>query len=129
MSTSPTPFLIDSSERARSVVDEIPAAFVVAGQPTADIWAAPTLPGARELSYGVWVGQPGSIRADGYPHDEVFVLITGLVRLDSADGSSLEVRPGETCFIPCGWTGVWTTVVEAKKTYFIAGQPEEVSGW
>lgn len=129
MSTSPTPFLIDSPDRSRPVLDEIPAEFVVAGQPTAEIWAAPPLPGAREISYGIWAGQPGSMRADGYPHDEVFVLVAGLVRLDSVDGSSLEVRPGETCFIPRGWTGVWNTIVESKKTYFIAGQPEEVSGW
>ena len=129
MNASPTPFLIDSSDRARVVVDEIPAEFIIDGRPTAEIWAAPTLPGARELSYGVWVGQPGSIRSDGYPHDEVFVLIAGVVRLDSADGSSLEVRAGDTCFLPCGWTGVWNTIVEAKKTYFVAGQPDEVGGW
>lgn len=120
MNSSPIPVLLDDTDPALAETDEIPEASVVSGSPGAKVWQAPEIPGARNVSYGSWVGQPGSMRSEAYPYDEVFVLIDGLVRLDSENGSSLVVRPGQTCFMPEGWRGVWNTLVPTRKTYFIA---------
>lgn len=124
MSAFPTPKILDTTDLSVREVDDLPADVVVSGRPTAEVWAAPPFEGARTVSYGIWVGQPGGMRTDGYPHDEVFVVLDGVVHLESADGTTLEVQAGDTCFMPLGWRGVWRTIAPTRKAYFIVAQPE-----
>ncbi len=44
-----------------------------------------------------------------YGVDEFMYFIDGGVTLTSADGSVLEVGPGEAVTIPKEWTGIWET--------------------
>lgn len=117
------PVLLDATDLSHSEVDEIPKEIVFSGNPTATLWPGPLLEGPREVSFGVWAGEPGAMRSDSYPYDEVFIVTEGTVRLDSADGSVLELAAGQTGLIPSGWVGVWHTLVPSKKTYIIAAQP------
>lgn len=124
MSHVPIPSLLDWTDPSVREFDEPPADVVVGGRPTAEVWAPPPFVGLRDVSFGVWVGQPGSMRSDAYPYDEVFVVVDGSVRLESVDGTSLDVRSGETCFLPQGWQGIWHTLTPTRKTYFVAATPE-----
>lgn len=123
--TPPFPLLLDWTDPSVREREQPPADIVVGGRPTAEIWPAVPFDGPRDVSYGVWVGQPGSMRSDAYPCDEVFVVLEGSVRLESADGTSLEVEPGQTCFLPQGWQGIWHTVTPTRKTYFVAARPDQ----
>ncbi|KRC61210.1 hypothetical protein ASE14_09800 [Agromyces sp. Root81] len=120
MTAFPRPVLIEASAYPHRNAAEMPEDLVLSGRPTADVWAPPPLVGARAVTFGVWLGQPGSVACHGYPHDEVFVVAEGLIRLESLDGTSLDVEPGQSCFVPRGWRGVWHTVSPTRKTYVIA---------
>jgi len=58
-----------------------------------------------------YTGGQGSI--DTYPVDEFMFFIKGGVTLTSTDGTALQVRTGESVYIPKGWKGTW----ESKKGY------------
>lgn len=117
------PVLVDATDPSLIEVDEIPEDIVHSGNPTAMILPGPPVDGSRDVCFGIWTGEPGAMRSDGYPYDEVFVVTEGRVCLESSDGSSLQLDAGQTGYIPAGWKGVWHTLTPAKKTYFIAMQP------
>lgn len=68
---------------------------------------------------GSWTGQPGTLRCDPYPYDEVCIMITGRVALVDADGGRREFGPGQAFFVPKTFTGTWETIEPSEK-YFIA---------
>lgn len=124
------PVLLSATDQSLAKDDEIPSDIIISGNPTATLWFGPPLEGSRDMSFGIWSGEPGAMASDSYPYDEIFVVTEGAVRLDSADGSVLEVNSGQTGLIPAGWRGVWHTLAPTKKTYIIAAQPtSEVPTW
>ncbi|MBU2693591.1 MULTISPECIES: cupin domain-containing protein [Pimelobacter] len=66
---------------------------------------------------GAWTGEPGSLRLDDYPYDEVCVMLTGVVALVDAAGGRREFRAGEAFFVPRGFSGTWETVEPATKVF------------
>lgn len=97
----------------------LPENLIVSGHPVTATWAGPELSGARDVRIGIWTCEIGSMRSDSYPNDEVFTIHKGLVKLEADDGNVLEVREGDSCFIPEGWRGIWHTVQPTCKTYNI----------
>lgn len=93
-------------------------AIVRSGDGSSVMWNAVELAGGA-LQCGQWLGQPGELEVRPRPHHEMFTVLSGLVELVEPDGSLTRVGPGEAAFIPRGWTGLWRTVEETRKTYLL----------
>ncbi|HRD62556.1 MAG TPA: cupin domain-containing protein [Nocardioides sp.] len=75
--------------------------------------------GAEEMRPygGGWEGQPGSLRLDDYPYDEVCVMLTGMVALVDHTGARREFGAGEAFWVPRGFSGTWETVEPSTKIF------------
>ncbi|MER6409661.1 cupin domain-containing protein [Streptomyces humidus] len=67
---------------------------------------------------GGWEGEPGTLRLDPYPYDEICVMISGRVALVDTEGGRREFGAGEVFFVPRGFRGVWETLEPSKKFFF-----------
>jgi len=67
---------------------------------------------------GFWAAQPGQAAID-YGHDELCVIIAGLVRVTDSAGHVETYRAGDTFLIPKGFKGVWETVEPVRKFYAV----------
>lgn len=88
--------------------------------PSPEMLYAPLSSGAVES--GVWTCEPGGWDEADYPVDEVFVVMSGRLRLTEADGSSRELARGDMCFMAKGWVGRWDVLEHLQKIYFIVGE-------
>lgn len=93
-----------------------PADIVISGSGASQLWQAVQFSGGT-VSAGVWVGQTGSLTVRPRPHHEIFSVIEGLIRLEAEDGTAYQIGPGESAYIPRGWSGVWHTVQPTTKHY------------
>lgn len=93
-------------------------AIVTSGDPSSVLWNGVDL-GQGVLLCGQWIGQPGEMIVRPREHHEMFTVITGLIELESEDGTVTTVAPRQAGFIPKGWSGVWRTVQETRKTYML----------
>jgi ethanolamine utilization protein EutQ len=59
-----------------------------------------------------------SSAAQPYPHDEFMHFLSGGVTLRSSDGTTTEVKAGDSVLLPKGWTGVWDSA-GYRKIYVI----------
>ncbi|MDZ4093571.1 MAG: cupin domain-containing protein [Paracoccaceae bacterium] len=104
-----------SSEGA-AITRSPPADIVISGSGASQLWQAVQFNGGT-VSAGVWVGQPGSLRVRPRAHHEIFSVTAGLIRLEAEDGSTYRIGPGESAYIPKGWSGIWQTVQPTTKHY------------
>ncbi|MFG1955168.1 cupin domain-containing protein [Micromonospora sp. NPDC048830] len=72
---------------------------------------------AKEYFGGYWTGEPGSVRFDAWPYDEICVILTGHVALVDADGARADFHAGEAFFVPRGFAGDWVTVKHTSKVF------------
>jgi uncharacterized cupin superfamily protein len=72
---------------------------------------------AREYTGGYWTGEPGTVRIDPWPYDEICVIISGRVAVADLDGGRDEFGPGEAFYIPQGFAGDWITVEPTNKIF------------
>ncbi|MEV7006145.1 cupin domain-containing protein [Streptosporangium sp. NPDC051022] len=72
---------------------------------------------------GGWEGEPGTLRLDPYPYDEVCVMIEGAVALVDVHGGRREFRAGDAFFVPRGFRGVWETLEPARKVFVAFAPP------
>jgi uncharacterized cupin superfamily protein len=111
-------------------VADIRTIEVGAGTPVVPEWEPGTAsPSWRETEWrsfgddesrpygGAWTGEPGSLRLDDYPYDEVCVMLTGVVALVDSAGARREFRAGEAFFVPRGFSGTWETVEPSTKVF------------
>jgi uncharacterized protein len=75
---------------------------------------------------GTWEGEPGSLRMDPYPYDEICVMFTGRVALVDVDGGRREFGAGEAFFVPRGFRGTWLTLEPSSKI-FVGMSPDDES--
>ena len=90
----------------------------VSGDPLVGIATVAEAPG---LEVGVWahtVGVSTDVEAD-----EVFVVLSGRATIDFADGTVLEVGPGDVGILPPGAATRWTIHEDLRKVYVIRSQP------
>ncbi|SOC46572.1 hypothetical protein SAMN05892877_12335 [Rhizobium subbaraonis] len=66
---------------------------------------------------GAWEGQPGTLKLDDYPYDEVCVMLTGEVALVDAKGGRRTFRAGQAFFVPKGFSGAWETIEPSTKVF------------
>lgn len=93
-----------------------PADIVISGSGASQLWQAVQFSGGT-VSAGVWVGQPGSLTVRPRAHHEIFSVTEGLIQLEAEDGTTCQIGPGESAYIPKGWSGIWHTVQTTTKHY------------
>jgi uncharacterized cupin superfamily protein len=75
---------------------------------------------------GFWEGQPGAVRLDPWPYDELAVMLTGRVALVDDSGARREFAAGQAFLVPQEFSGVWETIEPSTKI-FVAFPPREGS--
>ncbi|MGI9325525.1 MAG: cupin domain-containing protein [Pseudomonadales bacterium] len=48
------------------------------------------------MSTGIWTSEPGTLKINSYPVDEVFTVLSGKIEATNEDGSAVHVGPGQT---------------------------------
>jgi uncharacterized cupin superfamily protein len=69
-----------------------------------------------------WQGEPGSVQILSWPYDEICVILSGRVAIESIDGGRLEFGAGDAFMVPCGFSGWWHTIETTQKV-FVAVSP------
>ncbi len=92
----------------------VPDEQVVSGRPRAGAAAIASPPG---VEVGVWAHTVG-ISTD-VEADEVFVVLSGRATVDFADGTTMEVGPGDVGILPPGAATRWTIHEDLRKVYVI----------
>ncbi|KAB2388783.1 cupin domain-containing protein [Actinomadura montaniterrae] len=72
---------------------------------------------AKEYTGGFWTGEPGAVRIDPWPYDEICVILSGRVAVADLDGGRAEFGAGEAFFIPRGFAGDWVTIEPTSKVF------------
>ncbi len=86
----------------------------VSGDPRAGSAEVASTPG---IEVGVWAHTPG-VSTDTEA-DEVFVVLSGRATIEFADGTVLDVGPGDIGILPRGAQTTWTIHEELRKVYVI----------
>lgn len=66
---------------------------------------------------GYWEGEPGWVRIDDWPYNEVCVVLDGRIAIADSAGARREFGPGEAFVIPVGFSGVWHTLAPTRKIF------------
>lgn len=93
-------------------------AIVRGGDPSSILWNRVDI-GEGALLCGQWVGQPGELTVRPRAHHEMFTVVSGLIELETTDGSIMRIGPGQAGFIPKGWSGIWRNIEKTQKTYML----------
>jgi uncharacterized protein len=72
---------------------------------------------ARSYFGGFWTGEPGAVRFDAWPYDEICVVLTGRVAVVDRAGGRKEFSAGQAFFVPQGLAGDWITVEPSAKVF------------
>lgn len=73
------------------------------------------------LETGVWACGVGQWDEVDTPAAEAMVVLEGHVRLEGADGVTIEARAGDLLHVPAGWSGRWVVLEPMRKVWIIAG--------
>lgn len=113
--------LIDiSSVIAERIEKYSPAETLVRGNPRQFVEIYLDLPD-QGIKAGYWEGEEGAYRLEFAPGKvEHFTVLEGLLRVHNADGTSADFKPGDTCVLPGGFTGVFEILARAKKQFVIS---------
>jgi uncharacterized protein len=65
---------------------------------------------------GIWASEPGTVRFDSYPFDELCVIVEGRLILRS-DGEDEVFAEGDVFLVREGWRGDWIMEERLKKFY------------
>ncbi len=87
--------------------------------------AAPVEQGAVVFSDGghtggIWEATPYAERMEGYPFNEMALVISGRVTITPDGGAAVSFGPGESYFMQKGFTGRFEVTETLRKYYFVA---------
>jgi uncharacterized cupin superfamily protein len=75
---------------------------------------------------GGWEGEPGSLKLDPYPYDEICVMLSGRVALVDEHGGRREFTGGDAFYVPKGFRGTWVTLEPSRKIFIgMSDQPTD----
>jgi uncharacterized protein len=89
----------------------------VSGDPRVGAAEVASAPG---IEVGVWAHSPG-VSTDTEA-DEVFVVLSGRASIEFADGTVLQVGPGDIGILPPGAQTTWTIHEDLRKVYVIRSE-------
>jgi uncharacterized cupin superfamily protein len=96
---------------------ELPAERLIAGSPevTVQNYFTDT---SRQFYAGRWSATRGKWRVR-YTENELCVMTSGRVVLESSSGERMSFGPGEAFVIPAGFTGTWEVIEDCSKIYAV----------
>lgn len=93
-------------------VEPLPPDQAVSGEPSAGFIELAGVPG---LEVGIWEHSVG-VSTD-VEVDEVFVVLSGRATIESAEGESVDVGPGDVVTLADGTATTWTVHETLRKVY------------
>ncbi|GAA2854003.1 hypothetical protein GCM10010517_11940 [Streptosporangium fragile] len=72
---------------------------------------------ATSYTGGFWRGEPGAVRFDSWPYDEICLILKGRVAVRDSAGRRKDFGAGEAFHIPQGFRGDWITVEPSEKVF------------
>lgn len=66
---------------------------------------------------GIWRCTPGGWSISNRPDTESVLIIEGRALLTDADGTAVELSPGDALVLPRGWSGRWDILETVVKFY------------
>jgi uncharacterized cupin superfamily protein len=98
---------------------------VVVGEPKVGLLE---FEGTDDLSAGIWEHSPGT--STDVETDEVFVVISGRATITLADGTTLELGPGDVGILREGEQTTWQVHETLRKVYLVGIRPrrEDLEG-
>jgi uncharacterized cupin superfamily protein len=114
-----SPLLVTASDARLSgeLEDWGPRAGADSGEP---MMSGLILHDADGFQVGVWECTPGGWAIEDRPDSETVRILAGRARLTNADGSSVELTPGDVLVLPKGWSGRWDILETVRKFYATA---------
>jgi uncharacterized protein len=114
-----TPHLIavPAAELNADLEDWGPRVGADVGEP---MMAGRILHDADGVQTGLWECTPGGWAIESRPDTETVRILAGRARLSDADGTSVELTPGDWLTLPKGWSGRWDILETVRKFYIIA---------
>ncbi len=94
---------------------EIDPSTILSGTPDERLASFTNVPVSGNLDVGIWECDAYEERIDGYPVDEVMIVISGGATLVSDAGVSTELKAGDVAFVPRGWKGKWIQTETIRK--------------
>ena len=73
----------------------------------------------KRVTIGIWECTPGRFTADRTATSEFCHLISGRIEMTHADGSKVELGPGDAINLPLGWIGEWRVIEHVRKLYVV----------
>lgn len=113
--------LIDVSKvDAQRIEKYSPPETLVRGNPRQVVEIYLDLPD-QGIKAGYWEGEEGAYRLEFGPRKvEHFVVMKGLLRVHNPDGTHADFKPGDTCVLPPGFSGVFEILEHARKQFLIS---------
>lgn len=66
---------------------------------------------------GFWEGEPGWVRIDSWPYNELCVILSGEHAIEDEQGNRLKFGPGDSFLVPIGFSGTWHTITQGSKVF------------
>ena len=105
---APKPVKVTKAEAAGPIFDRKDAVHESgADGPTTDVSMLQSAD--KKMQAGLYKAGPSDQPIESYPEDEFCYLLSGEVKLTSADGTVLTMKSGDSFAIHKGWKGRWTT--------------------
>jgi uncharacterized cupin superfamily protein len=98
-----------------------PSERLIDGHPLQRAWVQFEDP-AKGFYAGIWESDPGTWRIR-YTEVEYCRILSGRSRITAADGTVMEVGPGDEFVIPSGFEGTWQVIERTRKTFVIHEAP------
>ena len=100
-----------------------PCAFVdpatVKGEPPMEVGHVFFTNAEGNLTAGVWEATPYREVSDGYPVDELMVILAGSVTITDDDGHAETFCAGDAFVLPKGFKGTWENREPVRKYFMI----------
>ncbi len=95
---------------------DLDPAQIVSGDPrVSELELSSSVHGGRQVVRGIWQMTPGVVTDT--EADEVFVVVSGRATVEFADGTVLEVGPGDVAVLTEGAETTWTVHETLRKVY------------
>ncbi len=112
-----SPSVVRLDERVEAESSELPAERLIAGSPEVTVQNFFT-DTSRQFFAGRWSATRGKWRVR-YTENELCVMTSGRVTLESSSGERTSFGPGEAFVVPAGFTGTWEVVEDCSKIYAV----------
>ncbi len=106
---------LSAADLRRELADAQPREGADRGTPMAAVDTLATVSPGRAI--GTWTCTEGAWPIDSKPETELFIVVSGRMRLVEAGGRAADFGPGDAGIVPRGWNGRWEVLEDARKVW------------